>query len=246
MPKRKVICHKVKQVKRKRTSYSIEQKKEVIKYAKEQGNNKAAGHFNISRSMVGHWVNASSSWNLETNKKSKQVGSGRKAFFPEAEKRLYDWTISQRKQGLAVSYAILRSKMVEILRESDMLELYGDLVRNFKTSHRWLVAFLKRYRLALRRRTRISQKLPSQTQELLEKFQQFIINLRLEKSYTLENIFNMDETPVWFDMAGNFTINPKGEKTVHICATGNEKNRFTVVLTCAAGQQVFPLFFFIL
>ena len=107
MPKRKVICRKVKQVKRKRTSYSIEQKKEVVKYAKEQGNNKAAGHFNISRSMVGRWVNASSSWNLETNKKSKRVGSGQKAFFPEAEKRLYDWTISQRKQGLAVSYAIL-------------------------------------------------------------------------------------------------------------------------------------------
>jgi hypothetical protein len=49
----------------------------------------------------------------------------------------------------------------------------------------------------------------------------------------------MDETPVWFDMAGNFTINPKGEKTVHIRATGNEKNRFTVVLTCAAGKNSF-------
>ncbi|PKY59395.1 hypothetical protein RhiirA4_412414 [Rhizophagus irregularis] len=34
-------------------------------------------------------------------------------------------------------------------------------------------------------------------------------------------------------MAGNFTINTKGEKTVHICGTGNENNRFTVVLTCA-------------
>ncbi|GET59918.1 pogo transposable element with KRAB domain [Rhizophagus irregularis DAOM 181602=DAOM 197198] len=49
----------------------------------------------------------------------------------------------------------------------------------------------------------------------------------------------MDETPVWFDMTGwHFTINPKGEKTVHIHATGNEKNRFTVVLTCAAGKQM--------
>jgi hypothetical protein len=37
-------------------------------------------------------------------------------------------------------------------------------------------------------------------------------------------------------MAGNFTIGQKGEKTVHIRATGNEKNRFTVVLTCAAGK----------
>ncbi|CAG8467870.1 42939_t:CDS:2 [Gigaspora margarita] len=44
----------------------------------------------------------------------------------------------------------------------------------------------------------------------------------------------MDEMPVWYDMAGNITINPKGEKTVHIHSTGNEKNRFTVVLTCAA------------
>jgi hypothetical protein len=44
----------------------------------------------------------------------------------------------------------------------------------------------------------------------------------------------MDETPVWFDMDGNFTTNPKDEKTVHIRVMGNEKNQFTVVLTCAA------------
>ena len=41
----------------------------------------------------------------------------------------------------------------------------------------------------------------------------------------------MDETPVWFDMAGNFTINTKGDKIVHI--------RKTVVLTCTAGKLVF-------
>jgi hypothetical protein len=34
----------------------------------------------------------------------------------------------------------------------------------------------------------------------------------------------MDKTPVWFDMAGNFTINQKGKKIVHIRAIGNEKN----------------------
>ena len=45
----------------------------------------------------------------------------------------------------------------------------------------------------------------------------------------------MDKSPVWFDMASNFTINPKGNKTVHICTTGNEKNQFTIVLICAAG-----------
>ncbi|PKB99106.1 hypothetical protein RhiirA5_430277 [Rhizophagus irregularis] len=180
---RKVARRKVKQVvKRKRTSYSVEQKIEVIKYAEEYGNNKAAEHFDIHCSMVGRWVKASLTWNIETNGKSKRVGSGRKAFFPEAKKRL----------------------------EVEILELYGELTENFKTSHRWLVGFLKRYKLALRRCTRIFQKLPSKIQEQLEKFNKF------------------------FDIVGNFTINPKGEKTVHIRAMGNEKNWFTIVLTCAA------------
>ncbi len=40
----------------------------------------------------------------------------------------------------------------------------------------------------------------------------------------------MDETPVWFDIAGNFTINQKGEKTVHICETGNEIMRIISLL----------------
>ena len=52
----------------------------------------------------------------------------------------------------------------------------------------------------------------------------------------------MDETPVYFDIVENFTIDVKGDKTVYIRGTGNEKNWFTVVLTCAAGQ--FDIVFF--
>ncbi|GES96510.1 pogo transposable element with KRAB domain [Rhizophagus clarus] len=33
----------------------------------------------------------------------------------------------------------------------------------------------------------------------------------------------MDETPIWFDMAGNMTINNKGDKTVYICTTDGSK-----------------------
>ena len=39
------------------------------------------------------------------------------------------------------------------------------------------------------------------------------------------------------DMTGNFTIDQIGEKTIHIHETGNERNWFTVVLTCAAGEN---------
>src|ERR1044071_2586277 len=101
---------------------------------------------------------------------------------------------------------------------------------------------MKRYKLVLRRRTRISQKLPDKTQELLESFYEFVTNLRIEKCFELKNIFNMDETSVWFDMAGVYTVNPKGEKTVHVRATRKKKNQFTVFFKIVEGIIFF--FFF--
>ena len=140
--------------------------------------------------------------------------------------------------------------MLEILREREMITLYGDLTNQFRMSNRWLYTFMRRERLSLRRRTKVSQKLPQQIEESLKSFHRFITRLRIEKGYEMCNIFNMDETPVWFDMAGNITVNQIGEKTVHIRGTDNERNRFTVVLTCAAGKllvspfQIIFLFFF--
>jgi hypothetical protein len=82
--------------------------------------------------MVSCWVSASSKWTSGTKKKSRRVGSGKKALFPEAEKRLYTWIIQQRKQGLAVAYITIRSKMLEILKEPEMMVLYSNVSKDFK------------------------------------------------------------------------------------------------------------------
>src|SRR5204863_5039696 len=114
----------------------------------------------------------------------------------EAEKKLYDWISEQRKKGLAVNFMTIKTSMFEILNRSEMIVLYGDLSTNFKATTGWLNAFMKRYNLSRRRRTKISQKLPEQLEEKLEDFRRFIIRLRIRKSFELCNIFNMDETPV--------------------------------------------------
>jgi hypothetical protein len=101
--------------------------------------------------MVCRWVEASKSWVTELNQNSKRVGSSRTAFCPEAEKKLYDWIIEQRKRGLGVTYA--RVKMMEIL----MISLYGSSAKDFKISNRWMFAFMRRFELSRRRRTKISQ-----------------------------------------------------------------------------------------
>jgi len=54
--RKKVVKHVTKH---KHSSYSIEQKKEVITYVEQYERNKAAEYFQLNSSMVGRWVKAS-------------------------------------------------------------------------------------------------------------------------------------------------------------------------------------------
>jgi len=47
----------------------------------------------------------------------------------------------------------------------------------------------------------------------------------------------MDETPLWFDLPSNTTIDHKGTKPVSICTTGHKCSSFTVVLACMADSK---------
>jgi transposase len=222
---------------RQRTSYSLEEKLVVVKYAQENGRNAAAKHFNLDGPMIGRWVKQSNKWEEENKKKKRAGAPGKKAFYPEAEKLLYGWIIEQRKKGFAVNYISVRLQICKILKEPAIQALYPTGEYGFQGNLSWINSFMKRFGLSLRRRTKISQKMPEDTEQKLDEFRRFIIRLRAQFNFDLNNIFNIDETPVWFDMAGNMTVNNKGDKTVHIRTTGNDKNRFTVVLTCSAGKN---------
>ena len=53
------------------------------------------------------------------------------------------------------------------------------------------------------------------------------------------------ETPVWFNMPAARTVESCGVKTVLLKTTGNEKTRFTVVLSCLAdGTKLKPMVIF--
>ena len=55
----------------------------------------------------------------------------------------------------------------------------------------------------------------------------------------------MDETPIWMDMPGNYTLETKGTKTVTMTTTGHEKERFTIKLAALAdGTKLMPLVLF--
>ena len=91
----------------------------------------------------------------------------------------------------------------------------------------------------------MSQRLPC---DLEPKVTSFIINtrrLRINKKYTLGQIGNMDETPLWLDMPGETTVTHTGDRSVPIRSTGHEKGRFTVVLAAMAdGRKLNPFVVF--
>ena len=70
---------------------------------------------------------------MKPRRRAGELALVEKLYFQEAEKRLYTWIIQQRKQGLAVAYITIRNKMLEILKEPEMVALYDNLGKDFKT-----------------------------------------------------------------------------------------------------------------
>ncbi|CAG8836962.1 4384_t:CDS:2, partial [Gigaspora margarita] len=199
-------------MKRQRNSYSVEEKQKAVELAHQTSNTYAANYYSLDLTMLGQWV--------------KQ--------FSQEETQLYEWIKTVRENGLAVIYSNLRVKMAEILSKSsrqtkDAAKKFA--ITNFKFSLLWLNYFLKHYDLALQCKTKIAQKLPRDLEDQLLSVQQFVIRLYQKYEYPLGIIANMNEMPIWFDMAGSLIVDSKAAKTVHVQTTSNDKNHFTVVLT---------------
>jgi hypothetical protein len=99
---------------------------------------------------------------------------------------------------------------------------------------------MKTESLSLRRRTKISPKLPSEFETKVTEFQRFVIGLRRRNKWSLSQIGNADETAIFFDMPRSFTVNFKGEKQVAMKTTGYEKLRVTVLLCITANGNKLP------
>lgn len=86
----------------------------------------------------------------------------------------------------------------------------------------------------------IAQRLPEDYEEKVTDFQRFIIQQRKRNDYAPDQIGNADQTPLTFDIPYTTTVATKGERTINIKTTGNEKNRFTVMLACTDDGGKLP------
>ena len=153
------------------------------------------------------------------------------------ENELRKWVLELRSNGLIVTRLATRARALQIAPKYNF--------PNFKASAGWCTRFMNRSRLTLRQKVHIAQKLPKDVDDKVQKFFAFVIKERKRFDFALENIINMDETPMYFDMPGNTTVDKVASKTVSVKTTGHERQHFTVVLACQAnGKKIRPLVIF--
>lgn len=221
-------------VKQKRRSYTAKFKLEVASYAESTNNCVASREFGVNEKMIRDWRKKVHL--LKKIPKSKKALRHGSASFQELEKVLSDWIIDNRRQGYVVSRTAIRLRALRLAKD----EKFAPVNNSFRASQHWCTRFMNRYGLCLRRRTKISQKMPSDLEEKIMNFQKYVIEKRKITNFEMSQIGNMDETPMTFDLPENFTVDKKGEKTIHVKTTGHEKTRFTVVLTCLANGNKLP------
>lgn len=82
----------------------------------------------------------------------------------------------------------------------------------FRVSKRWLRRMMKINGVSFRRRTTMCWKLPKDSNSCWI-FNAFLLENE-DIQYSMPDIANADQTPVWFDTSENYTLEENGAKSV--------------------------------
>ena len=211
-----------------RASYTAGFKLKVVETAEKCGNRAAGREHSVNEKLVRDWRKKKAELKaLPRIKRSLRVGA--KPHWAELESKLTEWVLDKRMNGIGLSGTMIRLKAKLIAQEMPPEE-----VEDFTASTSCLYRFMKRKGLVIRQKTKIAQRLPQEFEDKIIGFHRMMIRMRQMNNYEIQQLGNMDETPMNFDMPPSRTVNPVGEKTIMIKTTGNEKTHFTVGLACLA------------
>jgi hypothetical protein len=225
---------------KKRRQWNIREKLMVVNFFENNNRNVrgTAKKFNIEPKQVRDWTKKKEKM-LATAPHVVKIHPGKLPKYPNLEDNLFSWIIEKRENGNAVTRKLITRKAISLSKDQEFL-LNNPGIAGFKFSSKWLDGFLGRYDLSQRRKTTVAQQLPADLIEFQQSFLSYVLYMRMQHNYPLKYIGNMDETPMWFDLPSNTTINKKGEKTVSIRTTGHERTSFTVILGCMADGTKLP------
>lgn len=104
----------------------------------------------------------------------------------EVEERVVIWINSLRSEGVPVTGRMVRVKAKECYRVAELP------LGCFQASQTWLMSFLRRHRLAIRRRTHEGQKTPADAEQVASNFGREVQQCMQQLS--IGRVFNADQT----------------------------------------------------
>ena len=107
--------------------------------------------------------------------------------WPALETYLEEWVRENGQMGISVSRHNIRSEALKWAKKNP------DQCQNFSGTRSWCSRFMERKNLVLRQKTKIAQNLPADLEDKITNFHKYIIGLRKEYNYPLNQIGNMDE-----------------------------------------------------
>ena len=223
-----------------RKSYTVHYKLEILRMVDNHSISVISHKFNIAKSNICKWKQQRVKLRSINNQMCRKIGSGRKVSNPEVEEQLYSWTIEKRDQLYPLTLKDICNEMKRINSDS-------------KASTGWLYGFLKRFQLSLhsitekvlvRRQTGL--RLHQTRETLIHSFKSFLSENIEKFQLSPSHIFNMDQTPVWFNMTPYRVVNPIGSKKTIVKIPGSTKlDKVTVCLTVRKdGLKLPPLIVF--
>ncbi len=225
--------------KKRRRSFTVQQKQEVVEYAKQHSLYKASVEFKLSCGTIGPWMKVDYS-NMNSSSLRAQ-GSGRKLSYPQnLEPVLAQWILEQKDIRPSITTHEIIDKACSLIKE----ERPG-----FRGTRGWYQKFLVRNNILNPDSEPLSNKLPSPLEEKIAAFLETVKKKRSEYDYPLDLIANMDEVTVRIDMASNRkaersktmvfpTYIAGGEKQSY--TLGAEKQQIIFILTALADGKVLP------
>ena len=192
-----------------------------MKFYRDNGNNLYKTHkmFSLNTKTILRWISSEKTIR-KSAKRSKLAKKRRPAKYPAMEEKLVTEYRELWKKGIKVKqwWFKLRSKrLLETLSPGE----------HFKFSAGWFDAFKRRHKIVLRRRTNVCQKPPSNKIEALRRFHRNIRGskdkmINLSGKFRMQQISNVDQTPLPFAFTDRQTYSDKGEKSVWVRETSQE------------------------
>lgn len=169
---------------------------------------------------------------IENAYEAEDFGASRKrlrtAKFPELESALIIWVKEMRAQSIALSGPIIMAKAADFALRLD--------IEDFVASEGWFHRFRERHNLVFRTLSGEAKEVDAETCATWrsDTLQQYL------ESYSPQDVFNADETALFFKLQPDKTITYKGDS----CAGGKRSKERVTVLVAAnmTGTEKVPLF----